>query len=417
MQVLERSDTPPWESRPGSSPAAAGSAFGGAPARPQAPGPAQLIDALLNVHRQDRFAGVLTATAQGATKLGLPSFVGCMLRDPGTGAWHLTALFDPASRPMQLAQAGMPLNPFTFSPPATVAARPLADLLGQAWGMDQCAQVERRLGVTTALCAPIRDAGGTRGALVAFPTTSGQMLLLAGLLVHAGTAAVRLVDHELAPATDGVLDPLSFAERAGHELARALRYQREMTLVVFEPNSLSELARIGPALVRTLRKWDLLGRIEADRPVLAAVLPETGRNGGHGLVRRLGKFLDGIQVGAASFPEDGGNLDTLIEAARARVAGPGDTASLATGVAAPAGRGRGDAKGMMRYAEVKTVWVRGAPAGPGFDSVRCPRCMASYTRTGDPIPDNSVIERALVAARAVLHADCPQHMNRIAVTA
>lgn len=414
MQVLDRSDLSPAMPAPAAPPMNAPRPS--TESRPQALGPAQLIDALLQIHRQERFAGALTAAAASAAKLAVPAFVGCLLRDPGTAAWHVTALFDPASRPLLLAHAGLPETPFIFTPPAMVTARPLMEVFGQSWGEEGCARVAARLGVTSVICAPIRDAGGLRGALIAFPTGGGPTLLLAGVLVHAATAAARLLDREIALASDGVLDPPTLAGRAAHEIARAARYHRQITVVVFEPGSLTELAQVGPMLVRSLRKWDLLGRVEADRPVLAAILPETGRSGGHGLIRRLSKYLDGIQVGAASFPDDGNNLDQLLAAARSRMTRPAaiTEADAATSSADP-DPGKGRKKGRPE-GEIITSWMRGGPTGPGYDTVRCPRCMASYTRTGPPISDYRLLEHAIVTVRTVLHAQCPHHQPRVSVT-
>lgn len=409
MQVLNRSE--PLSARPDPEPSPMTKPTTGLPPRATPPGPAQLIDALLNVHRQDRFAGALTAAAQGAAKLGNPSFVGCLLRDPGTGGWHVTALFDPGARPVQLAQTGLPMNPFAFTPPASVAAHPLTETFGSVWGEERCALVERNLGVRMALCAPIRDAGGVRGALFAFPTNDAQMLLVAGMLVHTATAAARLLDREIAPITDGVLDPAAFAERGAHELARAVRYNRQVTLVVFETTNLAELAQLGPALVRTLRKWDVLGRVEAERPVMAAVLPETGPSGGLGMIRRISKFLESVEVGAASFPDDGNKLDMLVDAARSRVARP---SNIPEEPEPPARSEKQQSKKARPESEITTLWVRGM-GGPGIDSVRCPRCMASYMRSGPPLGDPHTVEQAIFATRTFLHSQCPNHQPRLTI--
>lgn len=409
MQVLERPDLP--HGRPGSSVPPMTMPQAGAPAQPQPPGPAQLIDALLHIHRQDRFAGALAAATASAAKLGNPSFIGCLLRDPGTGGWHVTALFDPAGRPVQLAQSGLPMHPFAFTPPPQVVARPLTETFGEGWGAERCAMVERALGVRTVLCAPLRDTAGLRGALIAFPTSGAHLLLVAGVLVHAATAAVRLLGREYTAISDGVLDAATFAERGAHELARAVRYNRQVTLVVFETNNLPELAQMGPALVRTLRKWDILGRVEAERPVLAAVLPETGPNGGLGLIRRLRTFLENVEVGAASFPEDGNKLDMLIDAARARVARPTNLPE----VPPQPPSAEKQPKKARAGAEITTTWMRGM-GGPGIDTVRCPRCMASYMRTGAPLGNPLLVEQAIITTRTFLHGQCPNHPPRFTMT-
>jgi hypothetical protein len=250
-----------------------------------------------------------------------------------------------------------------------------------------------------------------RGALVAFPTGGAHLLLIAGVLVHAATAAARLLGREHAPVTDGVLDPATFAERGAHELARAVRYNRQVTLVVFETNNLAELAQMGPVLVRTLRKWDVLGRVEAERPVIAAVLPETGPSGGLGMIKRLSKFLENVEVGAASFPDDGNKLDMLVDAARSRVARP----STLPDMPAPAAPAEKQPKKPRPEDEITTTWVRGM-GGPGIDSVRCPRCMASYMRAGAPLGDPRTVEQAILTTRTFLHSQCPNHQPRLTIT-
>src|SRR5262249_33926012 len=109
---------------------------------------------------------------------------------------------------------------------------------------------------------------------------------------------------------------------AGQEVARAHRYQRQLTIMLIESRNIHEMARLGPSLVRVLRRWDFIGRLDADRPILVAVLPETGREGGRGLLRRLATALDDVLVGAATCPDDGATLDRMIDAARGRMARP-----------------------------------------------------------------------------------------------
>ncbi len=291
-----------------------------------------LLHALLAVHQQTRLAGVLAAVATAGPRLGAPWYVACLLRDSGTGGWYVTALVDGGGRTASLERLEAPTGPLRFAPaPAAVdAVRPLAALLGDAWGPDFCAAFERRLGLVGALCAPIPGPQGVRGALIGLLTAAEPAPALGGVLLHGATAAARHLDQESAPAGDGVLDPQALAEQAGKEIARATRYHREMAVTLFETDSLATLARFGPVLVRSLRRWDLVGRWHSDRPWLVACLPETGRGGARGLVRRLGGSLAGITHGAATFPEDGANLVRLVEIASGRMALDGARAGSPT---------------------------------------------------------------------------------------
>lgn len=281
-----------------------------------------LVNALLAVHQQTRLAGVLTAVAAAGPRLGAPWYVACLLRDSGTGGWYVTAMVDGAGRTASLERLEAPTGPFAFAPAPAAAdvPRPLAALLGEAWGPDFCAAFERRLGTVGALCAPIRGPRGVRGALIGLLTAAEPATALAGVLLHGAAAAARHLDQEQAPVSDGVLDPQALADQAGKEIARATRYHREMAVALFETDSLATLAHFGPVLVRSLRRWDLIGRWPSDRPQLVACLPETGRGGARGLVRRLGGSLAGIASGAATFPDDGANLVRLVEIASGRMA-------------------------------------------------------------------------------------------------
>lgn len=283
-----------------------------------------LVDALLAVHQQTRLSGLLTAVAAAGPRLGVPAYIACLLRDPGTDGWYVTAMVDGAGRQALLDRLGIPPGPFPLAPPAQGGPRPLGALMGQAWGADVCARLEGQLNVTGALLAPIPGVHDPRGALLALPTGAGpDPALLDGVLRHGATAAARLLEHESVPFTDGVLDQRTLAELSSKEFARAARYHREMAVALFEAENLAALGQFGPALVRSLRRWDLVGRVNSDRPTLVAVLPETGRGGGRGLIRRLGERLTGIRSGVSTFPEDGGSLNALVDIAQRRMLAAG----------------------------------------------------------------------------------------------
>lgn len=60
----------------------------------------------------------------------------------------------------------------------------------------------------------------------------------------------------------------------------------------------------------------------------------------------------------------------------------------------------------------KTVWRRGAITGPDADTVRCPICLAVYTRWGPPAPDPRA---AAAEVRSALHSQCPRHPDQISL--
>jgi hypothetical protein len=357
-----------------------------------------LMEAQVQVHQQHRFAGLLEVVAAAGRRLHAPCYAGSLLRDPGTDAWYLTTLFDTLGRPAELSLLGVPLGPFPFTLPTTLAFRPLADLLGEAWGPERCAGVESQLGTAAVLCVPIEGTTGPCGALLALFSGTERAMLVGSVLTHAATAAARYFHQEHVPLSDGVLDVRAFTEQAASEVARATRYGRQLAIVTFELDSVARLGSFGPQLVRALRQWDILGRLESEQPALAAMLPETGRDGGRGLIQRLGVNLTGIRTGAAIFPNDARSLEALVEFARGR---GGRVAALEPALISEQNRAR--------------AWVRGAPAGPGSDTVRCPHCAASYSRVLTTSQDDETLEFARAAARGYLQAHCPRHGELIAV--
>jgi GGDEF domain-containing protein len=223
----------------------------------------------------------------------------------------------------------------------------------------------------------------------------------AGVLAHAATAAARSLAFATEQEPHGVLDPRTLAERGALEVQRAERYGRPLALTLFVADRFSQLAALGNRLSRTLRAWDVVGRWEMDRPALVAVLPETDRQGALGLIDRLKQELAGVHSGVAAFPGDGVSLAQLVSAAAGRAV----RVSLALG-----GLSSADTAGA-------TVWVRGAPAGADADTIRCPICLAPYSRPPDPHAPSQVREQARVTARAVLQAQCPRHVDRFTVGA
>ncbi len=364
-----------------------------------APAPPALLlsDVLLDLHRQTTFAGVMDALIRATRRLGLRCHLGCVMRDPGTEGWHLTALWDdaPAPRPLDLRSLSVPLGPFEFLLPTTGTVQPLAALLGLAWGAEACTGLAQRLGAPHAMALPITGTAGPLGALLALLPDPAPAPLLVRLLSHAAVAAAGCLQRDAQPSGDGVLDPTALAAVAEEEIARARRYGRPLAVVAVRVERVADLAQVGRLVGQHLGRWDRVGRVAATTPALALVLPETERAGALDLIARLRGTLPGVGVAAAVFPQDGATYAQLVELAlgRGAVALAQAHPERQHAVAVPAAE----------------RWTRGAPAGPGWDTVRCPRCLVSYTRRA-PLPaPGEVLERVRALVQTALHQNCPNH--------
>jgi hypothetical protein len=366
---------------------------------PAPPTAGTLIDVLLRIHRQEQLADVLLATATGSARMAAGAYVGSLLRDTGTDAWYLTTLVSADGRAVPLDRLGVSVGPFPLTPPPGSGAIALAQILGGAWGEEGCGAVEEKLLTRAAVCVPVTDSQGVRAALLALIANPAHGPIVAGLLAHAAVAAARLVGTE-APATGPrVLGPAQLADAAESEIARALRYQRDLTVVVFEANSVEEMARFGPALQRTLRRWDVVGRVGVDRPVLAALLPEADRPDARGLINRLSSMLTGIASGIAVYRDDGATFERLTEVARLRA-----SRSLSNVDERESPDGPTD------------VWYRGVQMRTDTDTVRCPRCSTPFSRRRPPRHTEEVRAATIEAVRARLIDECPHHQPQMTVS-
>ena len=119
------------------------------------------------------------------------------------------------------------------------------------------------------------------------------------------------------------------ALRCEEECYRAQRYQRSLSLAVVEPQPNSDAwsvaEKITGALQQRLRKADLPGYLGNARFVL--IMPETDRDGGLDVLRRIEEDVAEIQGGVASFPRDGLNFDQLQEIAVRRLSADEETRS------------------------------------------------------------------------------------------
>jgi hypothetical protein len=273
-----------------------------------------------------------------------------------------------------------------------IQAKPHAQLLGDVWGRENCIALERRLRTTAAFCVPIFGKSALRGGLLALLPSHEHAPVAIGIVMHAAIAGARHLDAGNMPLTDGIMDPQAFAARANEEVTRAKRYRRPIAVVVYKFDQASDVPAVGAAVAHRLRAWDFLGQLAHDKPGLAMILPETPRIGAFGLISRFNTDLPGLRVGAAVFPDDGDSLPSLAQAARARAEFSSRRPSE-----------------MSVQAVDEHTWTRGAPAGPGAETVRCPMCLMPYTRYSGAKASREEVERTSTTALTILKMDCPNH--------
>src|SRR5690242_6279202 len=104
-------------------------------------------------------------------------------------------------------------------------------------------------------------------------------------------------------------------QRLAEEIARALEYERPLTLLALSFGS-AEVSRadVARALAGKLRLIDLAGW--SDEAQLLVLVPELGASAVAGLVERLvaalAKVAPSVKVGRASCPADGCDVPTLL---------------------------------------------------------------------------------------------------------
>jgi diguanylate cyclase (GGDEF)-like protein len=115
------------------------------------------------------------------------------------------------------------------------------------------------------------------------------------------------------------------------ELDRAARYERELTLVVFDVAQLAVvndrhgpeagdlvLRSVAETAVSTLRRSDVAGRLGGDE--FGVLLLETGKHAGERFLGRLRQTLARVQIssGCVQFPDDAEDGATLLRLADQR---------------------------------------------------------------------------------------------------
>ncbi|HEY8141058.1 MAG TPA: sigma 54-interacting transcriptional regulator [Kofleriaceae bacterium] len=122
-----------------------------------------------------------------------------------------------------------------------------------------------------------------------------------------------------------------FRTRTAAEIDRAQRYQRLLTLACFDlgeraggPGGRGELEA---ALEPLIRAMDVVG--VSDRGELLVLMPEVGAEDAFAAIGRIREVIDPApaRIGFATFPSDAGEVDALIEQARAARLGAAATSS------------------------------------------------------------------------------------------
>jgi DNA-binding NtrC family response regulator len=182
----------------------------------------------------------------------------------------------------------------------------------------------------------VEDLGAPDATRVGGEPVRGRRVLQAGDLLAVGHATI-----ELRSTTRVVrkrrIGCVELRRRADDELERALRYGRPLSLVVVRTGGdAAACERAADTLASRLRALDVLA--VADDHELWVLLPETPAERAQLASRRFLEVLAEVTLGArlafAGAPEDGGDLDALVAAARRGLQDP----LAATGRATPAVR-------------------------------------------------------------------------------
>lgn len=149
-------------------------------------------------------------------------------------------------------------------------------------------------------------------------------------------------DNILVDKLTGLYNKKYFEKRLISELARAQRYKRPLSLLLFEIDynyfvkeydikwgmSYSLLKQFGALILKIYRNVDIAGRYEGE--MFITILPETPTEGGAMAGERLRKAVEehtfigdthapqikiAINVGVVSYPQNGKDIEELVSAA------------------------------------------------------------------------------------------------------
>jgi two-component system response regulator AtoC len=160
----------------------------------------------------------------------------------------------------------------------------------------------------------VTDLGSRHGTLVNGQALTGSRLLGSGDVLTVGNALLIVHRPVRSAAGRSVLESAGLMRRLEEELERAIRYRREVSVVVVRSAEAFDRPRAGAALAPRLRLIDAAAFV-GDRE-LCVVLPELDPDEAAAFAQDLGLGA----VGIATSPADGVDVDTLVSCARAAAA-------------------------------------------------------------------------------------------------
>jgi two-component system response regulator AtoC len=182
--------------------------------------------------------------------------------------------------------------------------------------------------------AQIADLGSQNGTRLNGERLVGARPLVSGDVVT--ICSITLVFHSSARPTPArqLLDLAPFRQRAEEELERALRYDRQLTMMALSLGAVLDRVRLSLALGTSLRLMDVVGLGGGDQVLL--LMPEVGADeavtAGNLVLGALREVAPRARAGFATCPADGCEVDTLLGSARAAVvAATAGTVAASTG--------------------------------------------------------------------------------------
>lgn len=172
----------------------------------------------------------------------------------------------------------------------------------------------------------VEDLGSTNGSLINGEPLLRAMILEEGDQLQIGEHVFRFsLRNPVGLEKFGVLPHSYFDQRLHEEMDRAHRYKRPLSLAMIQiqdgqtPFKLQDFARIIEKVRKMIRTMDVVGHY--GRNQLELMLPETDQADAVALGERIFKEVPSadrkaVFVGVASFPEDGGSIDLLVEKSR-----------------------------------------------------------------------------------------------------
>ena len=166
----------------------------------------------------------------------------------------------------------------------------------------------------------VADVESKNGVQVNGETIQQTQTLVSGDVVSIGYATLVLRKPRRGPSRREVLDELSWRRRLEEEIARASEHERPLAALVISPGPpAAEASSPLHAIESALRLIDVVGIDEQKQ--LLVLLPEldpaAADRAASQLVSAMRSSFPSLRVGAAHWPRDGSDADTLLDAARA----------------------------------------------------------------------------------------------------